>query len=98
MRHRPQRDLPRQMTGIICAYNTDGGGYHETITQTSLRAARAEMLRHRADAPVHEILAALMATPLGHPDWLLEYWTKDLLMSPATRRDWRDPDIKPMPF
>jgi hypothetical protein len=105
MRHRPDLDLPRAMPGIIRAYNeatgvanTDTGGYHETITQASLRAARARMARHRADAPVHEILAALLATPLGHPDWLLEYWTKDLLMSAAARREWRDPDIKAMPF
>jgi hypothetical protein len=47
LRH-PERDAMREMPGLIRAYNestgvpnTDDGGYHETITVASLRAARA---------------------------------------------------------
>jgi hypothetical protein len=105
MRHRPDLDLPRQMPGIIRAYNesvggvnSDSEGYHETITQASLRAARAQLARYGTDAPIHSIVNALMASPLGKSGWLLEYWSKDLLMSAAARREWRDPDLKTLPF
>jgi hypothetical protein len=105
MRHRPALDLPRAMPGIIRAYNeatgvanTESGGYHETITQASLRAARAELARHGADVPLHRVVNALLASPLGKSSWLLEYWSQDLLMSAAARRAWREPDLKPPPF
>jgi len=104
MRHRTDIDLPRAMPGIIRAYNeatgvpnTDSGGYHETITQASLRAAQAELAR-RPDAPLTTVLGGLMASPLGKSGWLLDYWSKELLMSVAARREWRDPDLKPLPF
>ena len=105
LRHRPDIDLPREMPGLIRSYNesvggvnSDTEGYHETITQASLRAARAELARHGAQVPLHQIVNALMASPLGRPGWLLDYWSKDLLMSAAARREWRAPDLKPLPF
>ncbi len=105
MRHRPAFDLPHVMPGFIRAYNeatgvanTGSSGYHQTITQASLRAARAEMARHDVEAPLHAVLNALLATKLGKSDWPLEYWSKDLLMSAGARLEWRDPDIKPLPF
>jgi hypothetical protein len=105
MRHRPDLNLAREMPGIIRAYNvasggvnSDTAGYHETITQASLRAARAELARHNPIQPLHEVVAQLMASPLGKSDWLLDYWSKDLLMSVPARRKWCDPDLKPLPF
>ena len=105
MRHRPDLDLVRAMPGIIRAYNeatgvanTDSGGYHQTITLASLRAARAELTRHGAEAPLHQVLDAVLASPLGKSSWLLEYWAEKLLMSPGARREWREPDLKPLPF
>jgi hypothetical protein len=105
MRHRPDLDLPLRMPSIIRAYNeatgvanTDIGGYHETITQASLRAARAELARHGASVPLHDIVNRLLASPLGKSGWLLDYWSEDLLMSAAARREWRDPDLRPLPF
>jgi hypothetical protein len=96
MRHRPELDLPRAMPALIRAYNewvggvnSDTAGYHETITQASLRAARAELARHGANVPIHRIVNALMESPLGKPGWLLDYWSRDLLMSMAARREWR---------
>jgi hypothetical protein len=77
----PERDLP----GIIRAYNeatgvanTDTGGYHETITLASLRAARAFLATLAPDTPPHEACNALMASRLGDKDWPLAYWTREL--------------------
>jgi hypothetical protein len=105
MRYRPELDPARDMPGLIRAYNEsvgrvndDSGGYHETITQASLRAARGVLQAYPADIPVYRIVNALMSSTLANPNWLLEYWSRDLLMSVAARREWREPDLKPLPF
>lgn len=101
---RPDLDLPRAMPGLIRAYNeatgvanTDASGYHETITQASLRAA-GSFLRARPGEPLHVVLDALMESPLGRSDWLLAHWTKARLFSVEARRAWVEPDLSPLPF
>jgi hypothetical protein len=101
---RPDLDLPRVMPGFIRAYNeatgvanTDTGGYHETITQASLRAAKA-FLKTCADQPLFAVCNALMDSPLGNKDWLLDYWSRERLFSAAARRAWVEPDLAPLPF
>ena len=96
----PERDLP----GIIRAYNeatgvqnTDTGGYHETITLASLRAAKA-FLAARACLPLYAIANALMESDFGDKNWLLVYWTAPVLFSADARRRWVEPDIQPLPF
>ncbi len=103
LRH-PDMHAMRDMPGLIRAYNeatgvpnTDTGGYHETITMASLRAARA-WLAARPHAPLHEALNELLAGEYGRSDWLLSYWSKPLLFSVAARRAWVGPDLKPLPF
>jgi hypothetical protein len=98
-------DAPVVMPGMIRAYNesvggvnSDTSGYHETITQASLRAARAVLAANPADVPLWQIANALMRSNLGNPNWLLEYWTRDRLMSVDARRAWLEPDLKPLPF
>ena len=51
-----------------------------------------------ADMPIYRIVNALMASSLGNPNWLLEYWSRDRLMSVEARRQWQEPDLKPLPF
>lgn len=101
---RPGFEAVQEMPALIRAYNTatgventDTSGYHETITQASLRAARAA-LDAAPDAPLSEVLAALLASPCGRSDWLLAHWSREALFSPAARRAWRDPDLQPLPF
>jgi len=105
MRYRPDLDASRDMPRMIRAYNEsvgrvndDSGGYHETITQASLRALRGVLDANPGDMPLYRIVNALMASNLGNPNWLLEYWSRDLLMSVEARRQWRDPDLKSLPF
>lgn len=102
MRHRPDLDLAQAMPGIIRGYNvaaggrnTDTEGYHETITQASLAAARAFFAGREADEALHRIVGALMASPLGRPDWILGYWSRERLFSVEARRGWVDPDVRP---
>ncbi len=102
---RPDLDAARDMPDIIRAYNeatgvanTESGGYHETITQASLRGARAFAEAFGAARPLHEIANALMASPLGDKDWPLAYWSRETLFSPAARKTWTAPDRAPLPF
>ena len=105
MRYRPEREASLEMPRLIRAYNEsvgrvndDSGGYHETITQASLRAARGVFGSFPADMPVYRIVNALMSTNFANPNWLLEYWTRERLMSVEARRSWLEPDLKPLPF
>ena len=98
-------DAPVEMPGMIRAFNEsvggvngDNSGYHETITQASLRAAKGILDLNGSQVPLFQIANALMKTNLGNPNWLLEYWTRDRLMSVDARRAWLEPDLKPLPF
>lgn len=104
LRCRPDLDASIVLPQTIRAYNestgvvnTETGGYHETITQASLRAARAFVDREPSMS-LFEICNAILASPLGRSDWLLQYWTRSRLFSPDARRVWIDPDVLPMPF
>jgi hypothetical protein len=105
MRYRPDLDAAQTMPGLIRAYNEsvggvndDTSGYHETITLASLRAARGVLDAYPSDMPVWRIADALMSTNLANPNWLLEYWSRDRLMSVEARRNWVEPDLKSLPF
>jgi hypothetical protein len=101
---RPDMEISREMPGIIRGYNeatgganTETGGYHETITQASIRAARA-FLMEAPPQPLFVICNELIGSRLGSPEWLLEYWTRSRLFSVEARREWLEPDIKRLPF
>jgi len=103
LRH-PVIPAMRDMPGLIRAYNeatgvanTDTGGYHETITLCSIRAARS-WLAARPEEPLHVALAELLASRYGRPDWLLDHWSRPLLFSVTARRSWVEPDLQPLPF
>ena len=105
MRYRPDLDAAREMPRLIRAYNEstgrvndDNGGYHETITLASLRALRGVLDANPPGMPIYQIVNALMASTMGNPNWLLEYWSRELLMSVDARRQWREPDLKSLPF
>lgn len=94
---RSEADMPdlikkyNQATGVV---NSDTDGYHETITLASLRATNAFMKPNVPGTPLFEIVNDLMASALGKPDWLLLYWSEQLLFSVEARRHWVEPDLK----
>ena len=105
MRYRPGLNAAQTLPGLIRAYNEsvgrvndETGGYHETITLASLRAARGILDAYPPDMPIYRIVNALMATNLADPNWLLEYWSRERLMSVEARRTWLEPDRKSLPF
>jgi hypothetical protein len=105
LRHRRELEPAVEMPRLIRAYNeatgvanSDTGGYHETITLASLRAARSVLDSHGESAPLHSVANDLLASELGRSDWLLLYWSRARLFSVEARRLWIEPDLKPLPF
>ena len=103
LRHRD--NAPAILPGIIRTYNeatggknTDTAGYHETITQASLRAANAFLAGFTPEHPLFDIANRLMASQLGRSDWLLLHWSKERLFTPDARREWVEPDLKALDF
>jgi hypothetical protein len=102
--HHPEIDACTAMPVLIRTYNetigvanTDSSGYHETITQASLRAARS-FLAERTAQSLYVTCNELMSSPLGNTHWLLGYWSQSVLFSVEARRAWVEPDIQPLPF
>ena len=94
----PERDLP----GTIARYNeavggvnSDSEGYHETITQVSLRGVRAHLAEH-PDGLLAERVNALLAGWRGRRDYPLRFYSRDLLFSVAARRGLVEPDLAPL--
>jgi hypothetical protein len=104
-RYNPALLVPSVIGAIIRSYNdatgtpnTDTSGYHETITVASMRATVAHLATFPADAPLHVVTNALIASPLGRSDWLLAHWRRDTLFSTQARREWVEPDLAPLSF
>lgn len=100
----PEEEAASAMSDLIRAYNEATGvantafsGYHETITQASLRAARAFLAEH-ADLPLFEVCNQLMESPLGNSTWWMAYWSRPRLFSEEARRMWVEPDLRPLPY
>ena len=105
LRCRDATEVANEMPGWIRRYNeatgvanTSAGGYHETITLASIRAARSILAAHGEHAPLHHVVNSLMASDLGRSEWLLRYWSRERLFSSEARKEWRDPDLMPLPF
>ena len=76
--------------------NTDTGGYHETITRAYAHVI-ADFLVHCPATTTSERVQILLASPLAGKNFLLEFYSRDRLMSVAARREWTLPDLKPIP-
>jgi hypothetical protein len=96
----PEREMP----DLIRAYNratgvenSDTGGYHETITQASLRAVRGVLATLPETTPQHTLANAVLDAGYADKAWLLRHWHQDTLFSVAARRGWVEPDKAPLP-
>jgi hypothetical protein len=104
LRCQPEVEASLLIPKLIRAYNeatgvanTDSSGYHETITQASIRAARA-FLAERPHSLLFEVCNELMRSPFGDSEWLLTFWSRSRLFSREARSAWIEPDREPLPF
>jgi hypothetical protein len=77
--------------------NSDTEGYHETITQASIRGVRSFLARTAPDLSLTEKVNALLQAAEGRRDWPLRFYSPELLFSVKARRGCVEPDLVPMP-
>ena len=83
----------------INLYNRSCGdpkGYHETITVLFLRRLAADLLDRAPRPGLASSVERLAAT--YDMRWPLTYYSSSRLWSPAARREWVEPDLRPLDF
>lgn len=96
----PERDLPeiiRRFNESVGGVNDDTQGYHETITQCFIRAARLYLSRVDPPLPLAAKVNRLLLAPEGKRDWPLRFYSPELLFSRAARLGWVEPDRRNLP-
>ncbi|MFO0898161.1 MAG: hypothetical protein U0836_12115 [Pirellulales bacterium] len=101
LEHGPD-DALRLLRGRIRAYNeatggvnSDQSGYHETITRFYVQRIAWFLRQRDAAAPIDELAEALIAE-LGDKRLLREFYSRERFESAAARREWVEPDLRPL--
>ena len=101
---RPDVDIDQALPGIIRSYNesvggvnSDSEGYHETITRAFLHGVRLFLTEAGPRAPLHELVNALLLSPMGRCDWPLRFYSHGRLFSVEARREFVLPDLAALP-
>ena len=101
---RPDIDVDAKLPGLIRAYNlsvggvnSDTEGYHETITRLFLHGVRLFLAEADPDEPLHELVNALLLSPMGRRDWPLRFYSAERLFSLEARRKFVPPDLAALP-
>ncbi len=89
------RERIRAHNEAVGTPNTDDSGYHETITRLYLEGIAAHRERH-GKAEFGDCLRLLLRSPLANSGWPLEFYTRERLFSVAARRQWVEPDLRPL--
>jgi hypothetical protein len=101
---RPNVNVDQELPAIIRRYNrsvggvnSDSEGYHETITRVFLHGVRLFLEEGGGSDSLHEIVNALLRSPMGRRDWPLRFYSPALLFSVEARRRFVDPDVRALP-
>src|SRR5215218_10237150 len=101
---RPDVDLDKELPDLIRRYNesvggvnSDGEGYHETITRVYLHGVRLFLEEADTSDPLYEIVNELLLSPMGRRDWPLRFYTRERLFSVEARRNFVEPDLGALP-
>ena len=71
--------------------------YHETITVFWLKCVRAYLERADAGPGLAEMTNAL-AAECGSSRLIFDYYSRELIDSERARREWVEPDLRPLDF
>lgn len=78
--------------------NTAEKGYHETITLFWAKVIYYYITEVKTKGALEEILDEFLQSPYSKRDYILEFYSKNLLMSSYARAFWTEPDLKPFVF
>jgi hypothetical protein len=102
-RHGREAALARLRTGIRRlnqAHGTENSntrGYHETITAAYVWFIAQFLASCPREMEIEDRVEELVMSTVGQPDFLLCFWSQDLLMSERARAEWVAPDLAPLP-
>ncbi len=89
------RQRIRAYNEAVGGVNSDTSGYHETITRLFIWGIDRERRRHpEPEFPAQ--VTRLLESPLALKEWPLSYYSRERLGSVAARRDWVEPDLRPL--
>ena len=89
------RDRIQRYNLAIGIKTTQDSGYHETITLFWVRIVLRYLSAENANCSIVELAKGLIHS-YGNTRLPLEYYSRDLLMSPEARISWIEPDLKPL--
>ena len=97
-------DLDTELPGIIRRFNesvggvnSDGEGYHETITRVFLHGVRLFLEGADLRKPLHDLVNELLLSAIGKRDWPLRFYSRERLFSVEARRHFVEPDLQALP-
>ena len=89
------RDRIRRLNDQHGTPNSDTRGYHETITRAYV-CLIADLLAREPAASDVDAVRAVMGSTIAPKTALLDYYSRDRLMSTAARRGWVSADLRPL--
>jgi hypothetical protein len=81
----------------VAAHGVNPSLYHETVTVFWLKRVRAYLERAGAGLGLAEMTNAL-AAECGSSRLIFDYYSKELIDSETARREWVEPDLRPLDF
>ena len=97
-------DLDTEIPGIIRRFNesvggvnSDGEGYHETITRVFLHGVRLFLEGADLRKPLRDLVNELLLSAIGKRDWPLRFYSRERLFSVEARRHFVEPDLQALP-
>jgi hypothetical protein len=90
-------DVIRSYNETVGGVNDDTQGYHETITRAFVHGVRLFLNESDERGPVHELVNALLRSPMGRRDWPSRFYSPERLFSVEARRTFVEPDLSPLP-
>jgi hypothetical protein len=96
----PLPEAVRKIRANIKAYNervgglnTDHSGYHETITLFYMKTIAGYLVTTGFSTLTQELLSQLQHQPFLDKNYPLQFYSRECLMSPESRKKWMVPDI-----
>ena len=78
--------------------NTYDSGYHETLTVFWLKIVKHYLAYEPDDQSMSYLIRKVIRGPLTDKNLPLKYYSNEVLMSPAAREKFVDPDLSPFEF
>ena len=86
-----------RINAYVRAHGVNPSLYHETVTVFWLKRVRAYLERAPAGLGLAGMVNAL-AAECGRSRLIFDYYSKELIDTETARREWVEPDLKPLDF